>query len=117
MQHIVKYENLQELVPDLLPVLQESIQNDLLEIRRINSSAEKFQAVLERFPELQDATYVIYSKYIKKCDHHHETFIFVTQQGASIRHIHGRDLALYGIIKPCEEFAITQEYVHNGSAS
>jgi hypothetical protein len=36
MQHIVKYENLQELVPELLQVLQESIQDDLLEIRRIN---------------------------------------------------------------------------------
>ena len=113
MPHIVKYENLQDLVPELLNVLQESIQNDLLEIRRINTSVEKFQAVLTRFPQLKDATYVIYSKYIKKCDHQHETFIFVTELGSSITHVSGRDLALYGIIKPCEEFAITKEYVHH----
>jgi hypothetical protein len=111
MQHIVKYENLQELVPELLQVLQESIQDDLLEIRRINRLAEKFEAVLERFPELQDATYVIYSKYVRKCDHEHETFVFVTEQGSPITYIHGRDLTVHGIIKPCEEFAITVEYV------
>ncbi|MGB6019993.1 MAG: hypothetical protein WBF77_10405 [Sulfurimonadaceae bacterium] len=110
MQDILKYSNLQELVPELLPVLLESIQTERLEIRRIDTSAEKFQKVRERYPTLQDAVYVIYSKFIKKCDHQYETFIFVNDVGHSITHISGRELALYGIIKPCEEFAISQEY-------
>jgi len=113
MHNVLKYENLHELVPELQAVLLESIQSDCLEIRRINTSVDKFQKVLERFSVLQDAVYVIYSKYIKKCDHQHETFIFLNDVGHSIAHISGRELALYGIIKPCEEFAVSQEYVNN----
>lgn len=113
MQSIIKYENLQEVVPELLPVLAESIQTDCLEIRRINTTTEKFREVAERFPALKEASYVIYSKFIKKCDHQHETFIFVNKVGHSITHISGRELALYGLLQPCEEFAISQEYANN----
>ena len=113
MHNVLKYENLKDLVPELQPVLCDSIQADCLEIRRIDTSKEKFQMVLERFPVLQDAVYVVYSKFIKKCDHQHETFIFLNDAGHSISHIGGRELALYGIIKPCEEFAISEEYVNS----
>lgn len=113
MHDILKYENLQELVPELLPVLKESIQTDRLEIRKIDSSSEKCHTVKEDFPVLKDAVYVIYSKYVKKSEHQHETFIFLDKKGKSIAHISGRELALYGIIKPCEEFSISQDYTYN----
>ena len=113
MYNVLKYENLQELVPELQTVLSDSIQADCLEIRRIDTSNEKFQLILERFPVLRDAIYVVYSKFIKKCDHQHETFIFLNDVGHSISHVSGRELALYGIIKPCEEFSISDEYVNS----
>lgn len=113
MHTIPKYSNLHELLPELLPVLQESVQSDLLEIRKIDKESEKFKRANERFPVLKDAVYVIFSKFIKKCEHQHETFIFLNDQGKSIAHISGRELTLYGIIKPCEEFAISEEYVYN----
>ncbi len=113
MHTIIKYENLEELVPELLPVLKQSIQTDYLEIRRINKAAEKFLKVLERFPQLDAAVYVVFSKYIKKCNHDHESFVFVDEKGHSIAHISGRELQLYGIILPCEEFEISEDYINN----
>lgn len=113
MQNIPKYSNLHELLPELLPVLQESVQTELLEIRKIDKESEKFRMVHERFPILDDAVYVIFSKFIKKCEHQYESFIFLDEKGKSLTHISGRDLTLHGIIKPCEEFAISEEYLFN----
>lgn len=113
MKDIPKYSNLHDVLPELLPVLKESVQSDLLEIRKIDGSSEKCSLVKEDFPVLGDAVYVIYSKYIKKSEHPHETFIFLNEKGKSIAHISGRELALYGIIKPCEEFSMTEEYLYN----
>jgi hypothetical protein len=112
MKDIPKYSNLPELLPELLPVLKESVQSDRLEIRKIDSSADKCQLVKEDFPVLENAVYVIYSKHIKKSEHQHETFIFLDEHGKSIAHISGRELALYGIIKPCEEFSVSKEYTY-----
>ncbi len=113
MQEIPKYSNLHEILPELLPVLQESVQTERLEIRKIDKESEKFMMALKRFPALKDAVYVIYSKFIKKCEHQHETFIFLDEKGKSISHISGRELTLYGIIKPCEEFAISEDYIYH----
>jgi len=112
MHNVPKYSNLHELLPELLPVLQDSIQTEMLEIRKIERESEKFKLAKERFPVLKDAAYVIFSKFIKKCDHQYETFIFLDAKGKSITHISGRDLTLYGIIKPCEEFSISEEYIY-----
>ncbi len=117
MHNIEKYSNLHEVLPDLLPVLKESVQSDLLEIRKIDANSDKCHLVKEDFPVLGDAVYVIYSKYIKKSEHPHETFIFLDEHGKSIAHISGRELALYGIIKPCEEFSVSQEYAYNEESS
>jgi len=113
MQDISKYVNLQEIVPKLPNVLLHSIQGDCLEIREIDSSAAKFQSILERFSVLKDAKYVIYSQYIKKCEHRHEMFIFLDHEGRSLKHISGRELALYGIIKPCGAIKLSEEYTYH----
>ncbi len=113
MQEISKYINLQEVVPKLPIVLLESIQADCLEIREIDSDSEKFQQILERFKTLKNARYVIYSKFIKKCEHPHEMFIFLNHEGVAVKHISGRDLALYGIIKPCSEIKVSKEFTYH----
>jgi len=113
MQEISKYINLQEVVPKLPSVLLQSIQADCLEIREIDTGAEKFQSILERFEILKEARYVIFSKYIKKCEHQHEMFIFLNHEGVAVKHISGRELALYGIIKPCSDMKISEEFVYH----
>ncbi|MEE8589192.1 MAG: hypothetical protein V3S80_07600 [Sulfurimonadaceae bacterium] len=113
MHDIEKYSNLHEVLPELLPVLKDSVQSDLLEIRKIDATSDKCHLVKEDFPVLENAVYVIYSKYIKKSEHPHETFIFLDEHGKSIAHISGRELALYGIIKPCEEFSVSDEYTYS----
>ena len=113
MQEISKYVNLQEVVPKLPAVLLHSIQTDCLEIREIDTNAEKFQSILERFEALKDAQYVIFSKFIKKCEHQHEMFIFLNHEGVAVKHISGRELALYGIIKPCSEIKISDEFTYH----
>ena len=113
MQEISKYINLQEVVPKLPSVLLQSIQADCLEIREIDTSAEKFQSILERFETLKEAQYVIFSKFIKKCEHQHEMFIFINHEGIAVKHISGRELALYGIIKPCSDIKISEEFAYH----
>ncbi len=113
MQEIPKYDNLHELLPELLPVLQESVQSEILEIGKIDKASEKFRTIHDRFPILDEAVYVIFSKFIKKCEHEYETFIFLDEKGHSIAHISGRELTLHGILKPCEEFSISEEYLYN----
>ncbi len=113
MQDITKYVNLHEVVPKLPTVLLNSIQTDCLEIREINTDAPKFQSIVERYAALSEAKYVIYSKYIKKCEHHHEMFIFLNHEGVAVKHISGRDLALYGIIKPCSEIKLSEEFSYH----
>ena len=113
MKEISKYVNLQEIIPKIPNVLLHSIQDDCLEIRELNTSAEKFQTILAQFPRLSQAKYVIYSQYIKKCEHQYERFIFLDADGLAIRHLSGRELALYGIIKPCSEIKVSDEYTFN----
>ena len=113
MQDITKYVNLHEVVPKLPTVLLNSIQTDCLEIREINTTSPKFQSIIERFGVLSEAKYVIYSKYIKKCEHHHEMFIFLNHEGVAVKHISGRDLALYGIIKPCSDIKLSEEFTYH----
>ena len=113
MQEISKYINLQEVVPKLPAVLLQSIQADCLEIREVDTSSEKFQGILERFETLKDARYVIFSKFIKKCEHPHEMFIFLNHEGVAVKHISGRDLALYGIIKPCSEIKVSEDFIYH----
>jgi len=113
MQDITKYVNLHEVVPKLPNVLLNSIQTDCLEIREINTASPKFQSIIEQFEALNEAKYVIYSKYIKKCEHHHEMFIFLNHEGVAVKHISGRDLALYGIIKPCSDIKLSEEFTYH----
>jgi len=110
MKEISKYVNLQEIIPKIPNVLLHSIQDDCLEIRELNTSAGKFQSILAQFPRLKKAKYVIFSQYIKKCEHKHEHFIFLDKDGLAVQHVSGRELALYGIIKPCSEIKISEEY-------
>lgn len=105
-----KFKNLEADLPKLQAVLCTSLQNDFLEIRKIDKTCDKFQKLLGDYPELDKSVYVIFSKYIKREDHHNEMFVFIDDEGETVCHVSGREIALYGMLEGCglevnEEFA------------
>ncbi|MEA3371024.1 MAG: hypothetical protein U9Q40_06755 [Campylobacterota bacterium] len=101
MKEHVKYENLEEELVDLQEVLKNSLQNDVLEIRKVDKSCDKFNTVMHQFCDLSKAEYVIFSKFMAKEYHNLETFIFLDATGKSICNLSGRDIDLYNMIKEC----------------
>jgi hypothetical protein len=104
-----KFRNLEERLPKLQQVLCSSLQTDFLEIRKINKSCEKFQKLAEKIPEIKEAVYVIFSKYIKREDHEKETFVFISDTGETLGHVSGREIALYGMLEGCG-LEVSEEY-------
>jgi hypothetical protein len=120
MKGIEKYDNLKEVIPNLLPVLAEAIQTDFLEIKKINKECEKYIASCELFPELKKAEYVIFSQHIKKNEHKNEMFVFIDGEGNMVCHVPGFQMELYGLLGACTDLHLSDEYVeakqfcHNG---
>ncbi|MFY9142700.1 hypothetical protein [Sulfuricurvum sp.] len=120
MHGIEKYDNLKDVMPNLLPVLRDAIQTEFLEIKKINKECEKYIATCENFPELRKAGYVIFSHHIKKNEHKHEIFAFIDEEGNTVKHLTGREMELYGLLDSCSNLHLSEEYIeqqkhcHNG---
>jgi hypothetical protein len=120
MHGIEKYDNLKDVMPNLLPVLRDAIQSEFLEIKKINKECEKYIATCENFPELKKAEYVIFSHHIKKNEHKHEIFVFIDEEGNTVKHLTGREMELYGLLDSCSNLHLSEEYIeqqkhcHNG---
>jgi hypothetical protein len=108
---IEKYANLQEVMPQLLPVLVHAIQSEFLEIKHLNKECEKYIATCEQFPELKNGEYVIFSQHIKKNEHKHEIFVFIDGDGNTIKHLTGREMELYGLLDSCSNLNLSEEYI------
>lgn len=113
MKTIDKYENIENELPDLVPVLKEALQSDFLHIRRIEKACEKYIKECENACFLNDAAYVIYSPHIKKADHHSELFVFLDETGKTLCHVGGAEIELYGLVKPCSNLKLSQEYINS----
>jgi len=111
MKGIEKYDNLKDVIPNLMPVLRDAIQSEFLEIKKINRECEKYIASCTHFPELVNAEYVIFSHHIKKNEHKYEMFVFIDGNGNIVRHISGADMELYGLLDSCTDLHISDEYV------
>lgn len=98
----LKYKDIQERLPELSKPLLDSIQTEFLEIRQVDRSCEKFQSTSLEIPELQDCKYVVFSRFMKKKDHHAETFVFLGERGQTLSHVSGRELELYGLLEGCD---------------
>ena len=107
---VPKYINIDERFPELTRVLRDSIQSEFLEIRHINKSCEKFKEMSEKITDLQRCAFVIFSKYIKKGDHKHETFAFIDDKGKTVCHVTGRELELYGMLEGCYDLEVNDEF-------
>ncbi|MDD5160707.1 MAG: hypothetical protein PHI47_11685 [Sulfuricurvum sp.] len=111
MRGIEKYDNLKEVIPNLMPVLRDAIQSEFLEIKKIDKECEKYIATCEQFPELKKAEYVIFSHHIKKNEHKYEIFVFIDGEGNTVRHITGADMELYGLLGSCSNLHVSEEYI------
>jgi hypothetical protein len=111
MRGIEKYDNLKEVIPNLMPVLRDAIQSEFLEIKKIEKECEKYIATCEKFPELKKAEYVIFSHHIKKNEHKYEIFVFIDGEGNTVRHITGAEMELYGLLGSCSNLHISEEYI------
>lgn len=99
---IEKYENLESELTDLQDVLKRSLQNDVLQIKRLVKSCDKFKCVAHSMCNLSEAEYVIYSKYMKKELHNSESFVFIDKTGKNVCHASGLELALYDMVEECD---------------
>jgi len=111
MRGIEKYDNLKEVIPNLMPVLRDAIQSEFLEIKKIDKECEKYIATCKQFPELKKAEYVIFSHHIKKNEHKYEIFVFIDGEGNTVRHITGADMELYGLLGSCSNLHVSEEYI------
>ena len=115
MINVCKYDNLESELPKLQKVLRDAIQSDFLEIKSVEISCDKFQDVCKVNPVLCTASFVIFSKYIKKSEHKYEEFIFLDHEGHEVCHISGKEMELYGLLGPCMNLELSQEYQVNHS--
>lgn len=111
MKAISKYENLQTLLPNLQSVLYDSLQKEILDIKRVNFSCEKYVKACMNHKELENAEYVIYSPYITRENHKYEKFVFIDATGHTICHLSGEELELYDMMVPILELHESKEYI------
>lgn len=113
MVRYVKFENLEDEFVNLPAVFKNSLQNEVLEIKKLNKESEKFKRLSTGECNINDAEYVIFSKYMGKEFHEQETFIFVDHTGKMICNLSGRELDLYNMIVDCDNLVETEDYACN----
>ena len=110
MKSIDKYENIQKELPHLQKVLLDAIQSEFLEIRHVKHTCDKYSKACVQIPELNQATFVVYSRYIKKSNHEYEKFVFLDDVGHSVATVSGKEMELYGLLDPCMNLELSPEY-------
>ncbi|MDH4945342.1 hypothetical protein [Sulfurimonas sp. C5] len=98
----LKYENLEDELTELEPVLKNSLQNEILTIKQLNKGSEKYNYVNDNVKNIENAEYVIYSTFMNENYHESEQFIFLDKTGKLVCTISGREMDLYDMIKDCE---------------
>ncbi|OHE00780.1 MAG: hypothetical protein A2513_08045 [Sulfurimonas sp. RIFOXYD12_FULL_33_39] len=109
MSGIIKYSNIVDVLPKLPEVLLNTIQSDVLEIKSIDKECKKCLDTCFTIPELKDAYYVVFSKYIDKDNHKYEKFIFLGKDGEELFNVSGLEMELYGLIT-CTTLDYTDAY-------
>lgn len=110
MKRILKYQNLNDRFPHLQDALCDSIQNEFLEIKKINFSCKAYGVACSEHCNLKNACCVIYSPYVDKKNHNYETFIFIDDEGKMVEHISGHKMELYGMLEQINGLLVNSEY-------
>jgi len=110
---LIKYVNINKELPNLMPVLKEAIQTDKLYIKKVNKTCEKYIKECQQVGVLTDTHYIIYSPYVKEADHGREHFLFLDDTGKTICHIGGNSFEIEGLIEPCKNLKLSDDYKHS----
>ena len=110
MKHHLKFENLEEELFNLQDIFKNSLQNEVLAIKRLDKTCEKFKHISDKTSNIYDAEHVIFSKFMCKEFHNLETFVFVNTTGELVCNMSGRDIELYNMLKECDNLIETPEY-------
>ncbi|EDZ63673.1 hypothetical protein SMGD1_1854 [Sulfurimonas gotlandica GD1] len=110
MNKILKYDNLTDRFPHLQDGLCNAIQNEFLEIKKVNYTCPTYAKACKKYPKLEYADCVIYSPFMDKKNHDYETFIFIDSQGGILEHICDRNLNLYGMLENVNRLFVNTEY-------
>jgi hypothetical protein len=105
-----KFENLEDELVNLQDVLKNSLQNEVLTIKKLDKEGEKYKHISRNIQDLSKAEYVIFSKYMNKDFHHLEKFIFLDATGNTVCTLSGRELDLYNMIKDCDNLKEVKHY-------
>jgi len=106
-----KYTNIDVALPELNEVLRNALQSDVLNIKRVDKLCEKYDAAMQEHPQLSEAAFVIFSPYVRECDHPFEHFIFLDGSGRCICHVSGTALDLTGICEACADLRMSSDYL------
>jgi len=109
MGQFIKFENLEEELVDLSDVLKNSLQSEVLSIKKLVKDCDKFKRISKAEPEIEKAEYVIFSKYMNKKFHDSEAFIFVDATGKNVCSLSGREIDLYDMIMDCKNLIEKKE--------
>ena len=110
MVHHVKFENLESELVNLAEVFKNSLQNEVLTIKKLDKTSEKYKDITNSICDIDKAKYVIFSKYMCGEYHESETFIFINDTGEMVCNLSGRELELYNMITDCDNLIEKQEY-------
>lgn len=114
MKTVNKYENITKELPKLPTVLLNTIQADILEIKRVDQTCEKYLEACSKIPKFKNARYVVYSKFIEKSNHQCEKFIFLNKEGEELCDVSGAQMDLYGLLA-CTSLHFSPEYEASAS--
>lgn len=110
MKNHIKFENLETELYDLPEVFKNSLQNEVLDIKKLNKTCEKFKKIAKMSCDLEDAEYVLFSKFMGKEFHNLETFIFIDHTGKVVCDMSGREIDLYNMLMECDNLIEAKVY-------
>jgi hypothetical protein len=110
MLHI-RYGEVQKDLVNLQTLLENSLKEGRLEIAKVNHECEKFQKAVAKHPALEEASYVVFSKYMMQY-HTSEMFVFLDKTGNVVDTACGKEFWLHGMIREC---TVLEDEVNNQS--
>ena len=105
----IKYENIESELPNLQDILKNSLQKEVLAIKKVDETSDKYHFECQNCPLLDKAEYVVYSPHVQKEYQKYEQYVFLDHSGETLCHKSGKNFKLSGMLKPCINLKETEE--------